>query len=253
VPDPHQHPDTGALYERGMATLLASWEAYARGAQRARLVRASGVAAAVFPAGPEREIYNNTLLARGLDAAGRAAARAAMEAAYAEAGVDRFAAWVHESDRNMIDELERHGYRLDETTRAMAMPLDDVATNTADEAIQGAAWTDHIAFLERFGTPAGLLAGGDGAGFSVVVAAVDGEHVATGLAFDHANDCGIYNVSTLDPYRRHGIATAVTRRLLADARRRGCATASLQASRAAEGLYLALGFRDLGRILEYVT
>jgi hypothetical protein len=39
---------------------------------------------------------------------------------------------------------------------------------------------------------------------------------------------------------------------LLEARDRGCRTASLQASSMAEGLYAAIGFRDLGRILEYV-
>ena len=37
------------LYRRGSATLLASWEEYARGAADASLQRFPGVAAAVFP------------------------------------------------------------------------------------------------------------------------------------------------------------------------------------------------------------
>ena len=41
------------LYARGNATLLASWEAYARGSAGAALHRLDGVAAAVFPSEPE--------------------------------------------------------------------------------------------------------------------------------------------------------------------------------------------------------
>jgi hypothetical protein len=49
-----------------------------------------------------------------------------MEAVYVAAGVTRFAAWVHESDEPMRAELERRGYTLDITTRAMGMALDDI-------------------------------------------------------------------------------------------------------------------------------
>jgi hypothetical protein len=49
-----------------------------------------------------------------------------MEAAHAAAGVARFAAWVHESGRAMRTDLERRGYTLDTSTRAMGMSLDDI-------------------------------------------------------------------------------------------------------------------------------
>jgi hypothetical protein len=41
--------------------------------------------------------------------------------------VARFAAWVHESDERMVGALERRGYTLDTSTRAMGMALDDIA------------------------------------------------------------------------------------------------------------------------------
>jgi hypothetical protein len=37
-----------------------------------------------------------------------------------------------------------------------------------------------------------------------------------------------------------------------DARERGCSTASLQSTAMAERVYAAVGFRNLGAILEYV-
>src|ERR687885_2485155 len=103
------------LYLRGSETLLASWQEYARGATGAAVQRHPGVAAAVFPNEPERDVYNNALLERGLAPAARAAALDAMEAAYAAAGVTRYAAWLHESDEAMRGELERRGYTLDTT------------------------------------------------------------------------------------------------------------------------------------------
>jgi predicted GNAT family acetyltransferase len=70
--------------------------------------------------------------------------------------------------------------------------------------------------------------------------------------FDHEGDCGIYNVGTLEPYRRRGLATALTALHLRDAAARGCRTASLQATAMAEHAYAGVGFRDLGLYLEYV-
>ena len=100
--------------------------------------------------------------------------------------------------------------------------------------------------------PRGFLSGMDPSAFHVLVARLRGENVSTAIAFDFAGDCGIYNVGTLEPARRRGLATALTAIHLHDARARGCRTASLQSTAMAERVYAAAGFRDLGRILEYV-
>jgi hypothetical protein len=71
-------------------------------------------------------VYNNALLSRGLAPAARAAALDATEAVYAAAGVERFAAWVHESDRALRADLATRGYRLDTSTLAMGMALADL-------------------------------------------------------------------------------------------------------------------------------
>ena len=72
------------------------------------------------------------------------------------------------------------------------------------------------------------------------------------MAFDHGGDCGIYNTGTLAHARGRGLATALTALHVHDARARGCQTASLQSTEMAERVYAAVGFRDLGRFLEYV-
>ena len=72
------------------------------------------------------------------------------------------------------------------------------------------------------------------------------------MAFDHHGDCGIYNVTTLPHARRRGLGTALTALHLHEARGRGCLTASLQSTEVAEGVYAAVGFRDLGQIFELV-
>ncbi len=241
-----------ALYTRGAATLLASWEEYARGCAGAALERLSGVAAAVFPSDPERAVYNNALLDRDLGPTERAAAVDVMDATYRSAGVDRYAAWVHESDEGMRAELSSRGYILEESTRAMGMSLGDVSLEAPEVELRPADWGEYLRILGVLGAPAGVLSGADPTAFHVLVARIADENVATAMAFDHDGDCGVFNVGTLEAARRRGLGTALTARHLRDAVERGCSTASLQSTPMAERVYAAVGFRDLGRIHEYV-
>jgi GNAT superfamily N-acetyltransferase len=239
----------GELYERGKATLLASWAAYARGATDAELQRRPGVAAAIFPNEPERAVYNNALFERHLDVAGRGRALDEMENAYSTANVDRFAAWVHESDQPMRRDLEQRGYTLDTTTRAMGISLDDISMPEPTQPFDTATWAEYLA---AEGLAPNFLRHADHATFHVKVARDGGTVVAAALAFDFDGDCGIYNVSTKEHARRRGLGTALTLAQTYDARGRGCVTASLQSTPMAERLYASVGFRDLGRFLEYV-
>jgi GNAT superfamily N-acetyltransferase len=237
------------LYLRGMATLVASWQAYADGSDGAAVVRSPHVAAAVFPAEPARSVYNNALPERDLGAADRAAALDAVEAAYAAAGVERFAVWVHESDEALRTDVTARGYALDTATRAMGMALADLRGPRPDIE---AAPADLVAHARVAELPASLLATVDGRPFHVLVVRRGGEPVSTGIAFDRDGDSGIYNVGTVERARRRGLGTAVTALLAHNAAARGCVTASLQSTEMAERVYATVGFRDLGRILEYV-
>jgi ribosomal protein S18 acetylase RimI-like enzyme len=237
------------LYRRGVETLLASWEEYARGAAGAALRRFPGVAAAVFPNEPERAVYNNALLERDLGADDRADALDAMEAVYAGPGITRFAAWVHEGDEAMRRDLESRGYTLDDATRAMGMPLGATRVPRPEIELGQPHWTGYLRII---GVPPDFLGGADPTAFHVLIGRLDGEDVATAMAFDRAGDCGIYNVTTVERARRRGLGSALTALHVHEALARGCETASLQATEMAAGVYTAVGFRDLGRILEYV-
>ena len=133
------------LYARGVATALASWEAYARGSAGAAVMYLEGVSAAVFPSGPERAVYNNAVLGVGLGSSERAAAVDALTAAYAAAGVDRYAAWVHESDEGMRAELSGRGFTIaGESTRAMGMSLDEIFLPRPEAEIGLVDWPDYM-------------------------------------------------------------------------------------------------------------
>lgn len=237
------------LYHRGAETLLASWEEYARGATGAAVSRLPGVAVAVFAHEPERAVYNNALLVHGLVGSERIHAIDAMEAAYAAAGVTHFAAWVHESDKPMCEYLERHGYSLHESTLAMGMALDDIRVRRPELELASGDWNDYLSLI---GVPPDFLRGADRSAYYVQVVHLAAEKVATAMAFDVGGDCGIFNVVTVERVRRRGLGTALTALQAHDARARGCRTASLQSTEMAERVYAAVGFRDLGRILEYV-
>jgi GNAT superfamily N-acetyltransferase len=239
----------GELYEIGGQTLLASWEAYARGSKDASVQRLPGVDAAVFPHQPERAVYNNARLTRGLSAADRADALTTMEAAYAHAGVDRFAAWVHESDDAMRVDIEARGYVLDTTTRVMGLDLAELDNDTAQEQLGTASWPEYVHYE---GLPPDFLATADHQALHVLVIREACDIVAAALAYDSGSDCGIYNVGTIERARGRGLGTAVTLAQLHAARARGCRTASLQSTPMAQRLYARLGFRDLGQIREYV-
>lgn len=236
------------LYRRGATTLLASWEAYANGGRGTAVIRSPGVAAAVFPNGPERGFLNNALLERDLGPAERARALAALEEAYASAGISHFAAWVHESDQAMRTDLQARNYQVAETTRAMGLVLSDLRVPRPVIELAAPQWSEYLRIL---GVPPEFARRADQGAFHVLIASLDGTGVAAAMTVDCGDDCGIYNVSTLEHARRRGLGTALTALLAHDAMARGCHTASLQSTPMAEGVYAAVGFRDLGRILEY--
>ena len=240
------------LYRRGHATLLASWDEYTRGSAGAELHRLEGVAAAAFPNEPERSIYNNAVFDLGLGADERRTAIDAMESVYGEARIPRYAAWAHDSDSPLRAELAARGYGLEEATGVMGISLDETQYGASEIECGLLDWPRYLQYLRSEGLPEGLLRGTDPNAFRALGVRVDGQDVATALAFDHDGDCGVFNMGTLQPFRRRGFATALLARHLQDAGERGCTTASLQSTPVAEGVYRAAGFRDLGRFLEYV-
>jgi GNAT superfamily N-acetyltransferase len=236
------------LYRRGMGTAVSCWERFARSTRGATVHRLRHAAVAVFPDGPESGIYNNAVVSRGLARKEQELTLAALEHLYAADGVIDYAVWVHETDDDTRDALELRGYHIATSTRAMGMERADFRDAVNDVRLVSAGWQEHKRIL---GVDPGLLRLLDVSSFGLLVAVSGGEGVATGLSFDHGGDCGIFNVTTVEPARRRGIGAAVTARLVRDAWGRGCETVTLQSTPIAEHVYASIGFRDLGRIVEY--
>ena len=113
------------LFDRSVATLVRSWAYLATGSPGAEVIEADGAAIAVFVHAPDREFLNNAVLVRGVADLG--ASLAAIERAYAERGVERYAVWVHEAEGAVADGVRARGYVYDSSTRTMAMPSADLA------------------------------------------------------------------------------------------------------------------------------
>jgi predicted GNAT family acetyltransferase len=131
----------------------------------------------------------------------------------------------------------------------MGMALDDIRVPRPEIPLGPAGWAE---YLRMDSLPPDFLDHADHAAFHLLAARIDGEMVAAALAYDFGGDSGIYNVGTVEWARRRGLGTALTAAQVHDARDRGRRTASLQSTEMAQRVYAAVGFRDLGRILEYV-
>ena len=218
----------------GQETLLASWDALARISPGARLVHSAAATAAVFPSWVP---LNNAILLNGTDAAATSAADELI-GVYAGAGVDAWALWVPSAATNLDapDAVRRvGGFRRDTTTLVMQASLPPglqshdgvVRASIADAARAGdepVPFTD----LGEPETEPGL------AGWVMLHDAVA---VAGAWSFLHEKDCGIYAVGTVPGWRRRGLARNLVEHVLADARRRGARTATLQSTRMAQQLY----------------
>src|SRR5918992_4887532 len=82
----------------------------------------------------------------------------------------------------------------------------------------------------------------------VYVAGSAGPPQACACADDQGDNCDITLVATVPEARGRGMAGALIRRLLEDARERGCKTTTLVATKLGYPVYVRLGYRDLGNV-----
>jgi GNAT superfamily N-acetyltransferase len=228
-------------------------EMVASGSPGAQLIELDGVRAAIAPATPQRSIPNSVTYAA---ADALADAHAELGARYARAGVSTWTVWVPEFDRDAIELLERAGHRFDGSPAAMTLELarfdpPDLGDLGWDRGCDGATLgriNDRAYGHEGADGFAGALSGlGERAGVRLYRAMVDGKPVSVLGTIDHtesdgAADCGIYFVATDPAYRRRGLSTRLLAAALIEARERGCATSTLQASGAGRPIYQALGY-----------
>jgi GNAT superfamily N-acetyltransferase len=267
-PAPGGPPATSFDRDRGLALqrrAMRDWIAMLGGASRgASFHDAGGIGAAIVPAVPDRSIANSVtydstaaLLASLDDLARR----------YDEAGVNAWTVWAPEFDREAIDALEAAGHKFD--GQPMAMALDLAAWDAPDPGgldfdaecdLPELGQVNETAYgLEpESGFAAMFAERPEGLDLQVYRARVDGEVACVLATIDHeptagaaGPDCGIYFVATLEAARGRGLATRLLGAALAQARERGCATSTLQASGMGEPVYVAMGYEPLFRFHMY--
>ena len=89
-------------------------------------------------------------------------------------------------------------------------------------------------------------------GVSFYTGFVDREPVATSALFMSNRVAGVYNVATLDAYRRRGFGQAMTWHAVEDGMEADCLIASLQASDMGRPVYERMGFRTVCKYKTYV-
>ncbi|MGZ8781992.1 MAG: GNAT family N-acetyltransferase [Gaiellaceae bacterium] len=219
-------------FKRYLASLTGSWEALAAPHADAVVVRRASYVASRFPRHP---VFNNAAL---LDPVAVAEVRQLF------ADVEGYAVWS--GDSATAEALESAGMERDVTTRPMHCRLDALANaEVAQETVLQDVDPRRIAELNGVG--ADLLEGVPG------LRAVTSERFEAGLVLIAVGvDVNVSFVATRPDARNRGLASAVTRAALVEARRRGFLTASLQATPMAERLYARLGFRPVGAWQEWV-
>jgi ribosomal protein S18 acetylase RimI-like enzyme len=244
--------DDATLHARMLAGMEAFFGLAGDTSRGGCTIRRDGVLGSVCPEMPHRSVFNSVVY-RSTPAL--QAALDELAGAYAQAGVAAWTVWTPERDATAREALQRAGHRLDATPQAMAAPLGQIDLAAGAEGLE---WKradgvqEMCAVLESaFGwepdPAAGIFARLPERGH-VYVACVGGRPAACVAALDGDGDCAIFNVGTLPQARGRGLCTGLMRQALADARRRGCVTTSLQATAAGRPIYARLGYRELGVI-----
>ncbi|MGZ8666763.1 MAG: GNAT family N-acetyltransferase [Solirubrobacterales bacterium] len=232
---------------------LADWFAATAGrSPGSSLIELDGIVAVVNPQIPERSVFNSVACT---DPAALEANYEEIAAAYADAGC-AWTVWLRPDHAATAALLEGKGHTLDAQPRAMGAELSAVGEPDLD----GVEWTSEgavdqlLAINDRaYGYADGTWRRGLGAlpdptyGY---MAQVEGTPAAAVVTTDHPGfggaDCSVWCVGTLESARGKGLATALMRRAMFDARERGCATTTLQATKLGRPVYERVGYRDFG-------
>lgn len=201
----------------------------------------------------------------------RASARIAEAISYFD-GVERpFSWWVGLTDSpaglGML--LENAGLRAAESETAMSVRLKELKSTAQRpsgltiERVRSEAQLEEYAKLlsvlwdppdesvVEFYRRAAAVLFERGCPIRLYLGILDSKPVATAEVTLSNDAAGLYNISTSEAARGRGIGSAMTSVPLLEARDEGCDLGVLQAAATAVDLYRRLGFRELGRYIEY--
>lgn len=234
------------------ANLKSFFEFIGGAAPGSSVVARDGIVASVVPATPDRSVFNSVAYD---SPAALVAAHTDLDRAYVAAHVRAWTVWVMPGDDAVAKFLDSHGHKFDGAPVAMSMDLTAAGIaapgdldwehttdwravagiNRAAYGVTGPAFEEALEHCVH-------------AGVHAYIARHVGAPVCALVTIDVDRDCGIYLVATLPQARGHGYASRLLSVALAEARARGCVSASLQASPLGFPVYKKLGFIDLGKM-----
>jgi GNAT superfamily N-acetyltransferase len=232
--------------------MVATWALTAESSPGGHAIHRDGVFACITPASPHRSVMNSVIYS---DREALLASLEELARAYEEAGVAAWTVWVPEADAEAASALAEAGHAFDAEPRAMGIELSSVT----EPDLSALEWTRDCD-LVTVGRINDAAYGYDDGGFETVIgslpadrvhayaAHVDGEPAAVMMTIDAGDDTEVAWVATTEAARGRGLATALMRQSLWDARERGRRTATLQATKLGAPVYRRVGFRDFGAL-----
>lgn len=236
------------------AAMYRSFSAFlhvlALGAPSSRLHEADGLLATIVLGTPEESFFNSVVyehpdaLAGGLEE---------LALTYSREGIDAWTVWVPATDADSAALLESAGQRLAASSEAMILELTDLPDVplgdldwSPDAPIDRVARINDVAYGHQGGPFEHALAATPPGTYRTYEARLNGESAAVLGTLDHEGDCALLWVATLPAAQGQGLAKRLLRQALAEARERGCVTATLQATKEGQPLYERVGFKALG-------
>lgn len=235
-----------ASSQRGFFRTIASASA------EARLLELPGVQATIVPVRPLFPFFNSVFYddVRSLEDALPALARE-----YASAGVSTWSVWVPPGDERANDLLDSAGHIWESSPLLMATPIGDVDLDpdSLHALVPEPSWEDVArcndlahGVPERWTMAAAVERATDPA-CHLYALAREGAVVSALVAREQDGDCYFWFVATVPEAQGHGLASALMRHALRNARERGCTTTTLESTPAGERVYARLGYRAFGR------
>jgi ribosomal protein S18 acetylase RimI-like enzyme len=238
-------------FARQWAGIVAQVRMFGAHASQAKLIEGDGMVASVMPAAPTSSLMN---VALSVDPTAPPTSLHRLSDSFRQAGAQKWGLWVDGDDANAAEAATEHGLVLDSRPAAMVANLDALPFDDAPPANQAELATVGRINDAAYGYDPPKLTPAIGALPDTVItygAQHDGTTASVAMAHDVGSDTAVWFVATLPQAQRNGLAQQILRRLLLDARERGQATASLQASPKGRPLYERLGFTTVGELHLY--
>jgi GNAT superfamily N-acetyltransferase len=241
------------LLELVRESMVDTWTLMAESTEGGRALRRDGLVAAIVPATPQRSVSNSVIYT---DRDALLGSLEELAGVYADAGIAAWTVWVPEDDAEAGAALAVAGHVLDASPRAMAAEL----AGAERPDMTGIEWSRECD-LETIGRVNDEAYGYDHpGGLRTIIsqmpmerlhryaASVDGQVAAVLMTIDFGTDTEIVWVATREAARGRGLATALMRQAIWDARERGQETSTLQATRLGAPVYARVGYQDLGAL-----